>query len=285
MLTSPHPLPNTHVIRVFGPQPLVCECVARSYHPQSMPFIGDLDLSKVHLTPMVTEASGRKKVDIYMDASSTKSSNRLNFQLCPDEDDAMTTRYGLDKVRDDDKDPTRRGLLCIVSNEAAIRSLKALDGAVVAYAVANSKELFKKVLTEEQILLRYKPIIAHEKDDENLPYVTKFKIKCTGAVVPTKIFRITGPGTSVRSNEEALTHSGSRVVPVVSAYALWFMAGDAQFGFSFQAENMLVDPASGPSDMAAFVTKRPMTVEKEVEEPEVKRVKVELVDDDKATAM
>jgi hypothetical protein len=243
-----------------------------------MPFVGDLNLSKVHLTPMVMEASGRKKVDIYMDASSTQSSNRLQFQLCPDEEDAMVTRYGLDKVRDDDRDPTRRGLVCVVSNEAAIKALTALDDAVVAYAVANSKDLFKKVLTEEQVRLRYKPVIAHEKDDESLPYLIKFKVKCTGAAVPTKIFRITGPGTSVRANEDALTNRGSRIVPIVSAYGLWFMAGDAQFGLSFQAEKMLVDPAEGPSEVADFVTKRPLVIEKadKDEDHEAKRVKIEL---------
>ena len=102
--------------------------------------------------------------------------------------------------------------------------------------------------------------------------------------MPTKILRLTGPGTSVRANEDALAHGGSRVVPVVSAYGLWFMAGDAQFGLSFQAENMLVDPADGPSETSAFVTKRPIVVEKE-EEPDAKRSKIELVDEDAETAM
>ena len=238
-----------------------------------MQFVGDLDLSKAHLMPMVTDASGRKKVDIYLDNTSTQSSNRLQFQLCPNEDEAMVTRFGLDKVREDERDPTRRGLVCVVSHEATIQSLKALDDAVVAYAVANSKELFKKVLTEEQVRLRYKPVIAHEKDDESLPYLIKFKVKCMGAAVPTKIFKFTGSGTSVRANEDTLAHRGSRIVPIVSAYGLWFMAGDAQFGLSFQAEKMLVDPAEGPSEVADFKTKRPLVVVKAEDAEDVESAK------------
>ena len=87
-----------------------------------------------------------------------------------------------------------------------------------------------------------KPVLAHERDDETLPYLVKFKVKCTGAAVPTKIFRITEPGTVVRANEDVLSERGTRVVPVVSAYGLWFMAGGAAFGLCLQAERMLVDP-------------------------------------------
>ena len=86
-----------------------------------------------------------------------------------------------------------------------------------------------------------KPVLAHERDDETLPYLVKFKVKCTGAAVPTKIFRIRGT-SAVRANEDVLSERGTRVVPVVSAYGLWFMAGGAAFGLCFQAERMLVDP-------------------------------------------
>ena len=242
-------------------------------------FVGDLDLSKVHLTPMVMDSQGRKKVEIFLDNTSTKNNNRLQFQLCPDEDEPLVTKYGLDIVRDNDRDPTRRGLMCIVENESTISSLKNLDEAVVKYAIENSKDLFKKTLNEEQVRMRYKPVIAHEKDDDTLPYLMKFKVKCTGAQVPTKIFCKTERGTTVRSNEDALANRGSRVMPIVSAYGLWFMAGDMQFGLSFQAENILVEPADGPSETSVFKTKRPLVLEEE-ENVEAKQPKIELEEAD-----
>lgn len=225
-----------------------------------MPFVADVDMSKVHILPMVQDKD-RKKVDIYRDASSTTNYNRLEFQLCASEEEPLTTRFRLDDPQD--KDPTRRGLSCIVEDAKVIAALKTLDERIVAYAVANSKELFKRVLSEEAVRTKYKPLVAHEKDDPELPMLTKFKVKCTGSRVPTRILRLTGPGKVARATEDSIGNRGSKVVPVVSVLGLWFFAGDAQFGATVQAERLIVTPVEARDELADFTLKHKLVVDEE----------------------
>lgn len=255
------------------------------------PYVGSLNLSKIHFAPL-TNANGRKQVELFLDASSTLGSNKIKFQLCPDEKEPILTRYSLDSVRED-SDPTRRGLTVILRNPATIAALQAMEAAIVDMAVASSKEWFKKELTRDQVLLRFKPILA-EHPDEPGTFLMKLKVKCRGAKVPTKFLRLVDGSQLKSSNEDDLSARGALVVPLISTYSLWFMAGDAQFGASFQAEEMIVTPGDAPSETSNFTLTKTMEVVKGDEddkeggaaaaaptgdgddEPGAKRIKVDL---------
>lgn len=239
------------------------------------PYVGNLDLSKIHCAPMVQEGN-KKSVPLFLDASATTNQNRVWFQMCPDEDTPLTTRYALDSVHQD-QDGSRRGLGIVVDHPDTVRALQTFDDAIVQAAVANSKDWFKKLLTEEQVRMRYKPLLTRDADDD--PWVMKIKVKCGPAKVPTKIIRKVD-GKAKRSNEDDLAYRGAKIVPLVSAYALWFMGGgDGKFGASFQCEEMLVTPAAPPSLLSNFTLKRPLELEEEDDEQEAKCPKVELVCD------
>lgn len=255
------------------------------------PFVGDLDLSKIHFQPL-TSKEGRKQVELFLDASSTQNSNRIKFQMCPDQTQPLFTRYGLDQVRDDG-DPTRRGLTIMVRHKRTIASLLAMENAIVAAAVAKSKDWFKKELTEEQVRLRFKSILSPHPEDEET-FLMKIKVKCKGSKVPTKILRKVSDRQVRHSDEEDLAARGAQVVPLLSTYSLWFMAGDAQFGVSFQAEEIMVTPGDAPSEVSNFTLSEHMEVVKteedtapeEEEEPSAKRIKtVELEEAEEESAM
>ena len=252
------------------------------------PFVGDCDLSKIHMAPLANK-DGRKQVELFLDDKSMQNSNRVKFQLCPDQTEPLIARYSLDQVRDDG-DPTRRGLTVIVQNKRAVESLTAMEDAIVAQAIAKSRDWFKKELTEEQVRARFKTILTPHPEDEGT-FLMKIKIKCKGSRVPTKILRKISDTQLRASDEDDLSSRGALVVPLVSTFSLWFMAGDAQFGVSFQAEEMIVTPGDAPSEVSNFTLSAPMQVVKsesgapeeteaaDENEPGAKRFKVELEDE------
>ena len=182
--------------------------------------------------------SGDAQVDISMDATSKKI--HLRFQLCPHEDDPLITRYGLDLVRVGDT--TRRGLTCIVSNKTAIASLKALDQPSSRTAVAHSRILFRRTLTGRG---GTRTIQARPRTLEGTTRLCPTSSSSRSSARarrcrPRSSASPTGHG-GARQLGDVLSGRGTRVVPVVSAYGLWFMAGGC-FGLCLQAERMLVDP-------------------------------------------
>lgn len=225
------------------------------------PFVGDLDLANVHIAPLV-QKEGKKHVEVFLDSSSTLSSNHIKFQLCPDEREPIETRYALDQPHMDNGDGTRRGLTLIIRNKKAIVALKALEDTIVKHAVAKSKEFFKKELEERTVRDRFKSILTPHPDDSEAFYM-KIKVKCTGAKVPTKIKRKISETQVKSSNEHDLSAPGALVVPLVSAYSLYFMAGDAQFGLSFQAEELMVTPGAARDEMSNFALTTTMQVVKD----------------------
>lgn len=200
-------------------------------------IVGNCDFSRLHAMPM-TKNNGKKRVDLFMDDMSTAPGNKIKFQICQDETKPVITKYPLDQVRDDTSDPTRRGQVCLIEDPKDQESLIKLDDRIVELGVQNSKEWFGKPLTEEQVRLRYKNCLTRDSDDSD--YNFKFKVKCTGAAWPTKIFRKSGPDSLVPTNESALSAKNAKIVAIVSAYGIYFISGDAQFGVSFQAEHILV---------------------------------------------
>lgn len=213
------------------------------------PIVGDCDFTRICALPM-TKNNGKKRVDLFMDDTSTAPANKIKFQLCVDETKPVLTKYGLDQVRDDG-DPTRRGQVVIIDDPKDQDSLVKFDDRIVQLGVQNSKDWFGKTLTEEQVRLRYKNTITRDSDDAESLF--KFKVKCTGAAWPTKILRRSGSDSLAPANESALAAKGAKIVAILSAYGIYFISGDAQFGVSFQAEHILVvEEGTASNEVSAF---------------------------------
>ena len=236
------------------------------------PFIGDIDMSTIKLGQMQT-SNGKQSVEIACNAT---KNGKLYANLCKDVRAPMPAKYQLDMVRDD-SDGSRRGLIVCIDDPDVAAALKALDDLVVAAAVANCKEWFKKsALTETEVRARYRPLLfkAQEEDDFSS---TKFKVKCTK--FPTKLHLQKDDDTIVADGGriEHLEDRGALLAPIVSIFGLWFMGGGSSFGIGMQAEEMVVTPGKGTVALSNFLSKRPLEVvraapELEGDEQEGKRV-------------
>lgn len=246
-----------------------------------MPFIGDIDLSKVHCKDIDYDGT-KKRVEIFADASSLTGRNKIWVQLCRDEDSALETRYGLDPVKEDQKDKTRRGLAVRITDPATIAACRAFDEAIIKAATENSEKWFKRVLTEEQVRCNYKPLLYTPNNDPEGTYCMKFKIKCPGSAVPTRIGQVFAQNKSKPCDETRLETMGAKVVPIVSAHSIWFMgAAGRDFGVSFQAEELLITtlPAARGA-LSNFILKRPIEMVDHSsgdEEGTAKELKIELL--------
>ena len=259
-----------------------------------------------HLGPCETK-DGKTKVEVYQDSTSTQRSNRLNkVALCRDAMVPMDTRFKLDTPRDDAKDQFRRGLGITVSDEMTLKAIRALDDTIVQAAVKNSKDWFKgKVLSEEQVRARYKPILGRLTESDTTEGI-KVKVKCPKISGPPELYVSSSIPTTILLRDEAGKHRkldlnvedpvvyltrGAKVVPIVSAsYGIWFMGGGSQFGLSLQAEEMIVVPGETAGDhlLSHFASSAPLEMSETVGvkrpcdaaegEPLQKSLRVELVE-------
>jgi len=264
-------------------------------------YIGHIDMSKITFGPR-EDTNGKTKVEVYMGAEQTKQNKFNRIALCADAMQPMTTRFALDTVREDKTNLYRRGLGITVTDEATTAALRGLDEAIISAAVTNSKDWFKgKMLTEDQVRHRYKPIFGKLYETDETEGV-KLKVKCPGTEWPTSLHLRDENGRHHKNGGriEHLT-KGAQVVPIVSAsYGIWFMGGGMQFGISFQAEDMIIVPgASADDDLSQFSSSVPLmmappasfssddaTARKRPSEddgedaPAVKSTKIELIGDD-----
>ena len=218
------------------------------------PFVGEIDMSKVHFGPMINDGT-KQKVEIHKDGSSTKPKNKLIFNLCTDPREPLECRYKLDTVRED-QDGSRRGLVVKIQDPECLKALQALDDAVIAHALKNCKELFKKNLSEDEIRLRYKPLVFKAKDEDE-EFSVKFKVKCKG--YPTELHLLHDDNTieEKAGTLEHLSENGAYACPILSAYGLWFMGGNS-FGITIQAEKMVVKPGAPRATLSEFCSKTPL---------------------------
>ncbi len=236
-------------------------------------FIGDLDMSKIRFSAMYMK-EGRQHVDVYPEDS---RSSKLEFNLCRDCQEPFPARYGLDPVRDDQPDKSKRGQLIQIVDPKVAEAFEALDETIIAAAVANSQEWFrsKTPLSEEMIRGRYTKIL---KQEEDIPTM-RFRVKLSTAKVPTRLICMPEPGMfrQAPGREEELEHRGARLAPILSSgVGLWFMAGGAKFGISFQAEKMVYVPGAPPTALSGFLTKRPYEMcDEEPESLPKKQIKFE----------
>jgi hypothetical protein len=222
-------------------------------------YIADVDASKIHFAPATTGGSGQKQVLVYRDATSLTGANRVEFQLCPDVDAPLECKFRLDTVKDGEN-PLRRGQKVKIYDATTLAALARIDEKIVATAIERSAEWFGKTLPADQVRARYKPIaeVAKDGDDHN---TMKMTVKPPGAPVPTQLHLM--EDGKVRRNGARIEHlelRGARVVPIVSAYALYFLGGGTQFGLSFQAEKMIITPGAARDVLDDFVTSKPLEV-------------------------
>ena len=238
------------------------------------PFVGDMDFTQLVFAPMTND--GRQRVDVYTNPNMSKR-DRIRVNLCPDVAEPLAARWPLDTVRED-SNPDRRGQGVLLDNERALRSLKTLDETIVRAAVANSTKWFKKDLSEEQVRARYKTVVGKLHVDDEKEGM-KFKVKCGNADVPTVLHRREADGVVRKrgGRVEDLEGWNAKLVPIVSAYGLWFMGGGSQFGIAFQAEDMIVTPGEVQDSLSQFASKEPLVVEDDA--PTTKQPKVELTEE------
>lgn len=222
-------------------------------------YVGELDLSKTAFGPF--ESSGNKSsVQIFTDEASMQSKRRPEFQLCAGVKDPIEAPFGMDSFNPDvDRNPDRRAMVLKLDNPATVASLQKLDSRIVQIAVERSKEWFKKQMTETEILARYKPLVYQREGRDDM--LMRVKVKVLNSQVPTRL-HLMEPSGVVRKRGAKAEHlekikdgrAGAvvRVVPIVSAYSLWFMAGGASFGLSLQAEDMIVFPAEEADELSRF---------------------------------
>lgn len=219
-------------------------------------FVGTFDSCNLHFAPMSTTSDGRSSVELYKDPSMSKFS-RLEFQLCEDAEAPMTTKYAIDN----DDNPNRRGLAVKVEDPRVVAALESLDAAICAKAVECSAQWFKKSLNADQIEARYKPILQKRDGDDH--FYMKIKVKTGTSKVPT-VLHLRDPETGLVHKRggrvEHLANAGAQVVPIVSAYSLWFMGGGSQFGISFQAERMIIAPGAPRNDLDKFLSSKQFKV-------------------------
>ena len=223
-------------------------------------YVGDIDFAATHFAP--AQLGEKMSVLVYRSAeAATQKGGRLEFQLCSDSECPLTTRYGIDSVRDGESSD-RRGLVLKIEEPKAVAALQQLDEVIIKTAIERSKEWFKKPLTREQVEARYKNIVSKARDDDPF-HVMKVKIKTEAAKVPTEL-HLKEEGGHVRKHGGRvadLERPGAEVVPVVSGYSLWFMGGGAQFGMSFQVERMIVRPSADADNLdSGFVSSKPIVV-------------------------
>lgn len=218
-------------------------------------FVGDIDFSKIHCTPMEKGKVGQKLVKVYMNALSTNASNKISFQLAQDEDAPVETHFGLDTIKDDQTDKTRRGQVMRIPPGAAVTALTALDEALVKAGVDNAKEWFGKPLSEEQVRDKYKPIVFLSQD--GMHSLMKAKIKCASHSYPTALHKVVKDDKYKVCDESVLANKGVRGVPVLSAVQLYFIGGGQQYGISFQVDEFNIYHVEERSAVKATL-KRPL---------------------------
>lgn len=217
-------------------------------------YIGEMDVSKINCAT-VTHDPKRSYVDLTY-GNSTR--NDIHLKLCEGRDNRVPLKFRLDKPVEGGN-TTRRGLALKVYDGKELEILKALDERIVQEAVKNSKEWFKKTLSEEQVRARYKPIVSmyREEDDHHM---LKVKVKVEDETGRSKqipsVLHLCDEDGEIHKRCGRLDHlstlDSTSVNPVVSTREIWFMGGGSTFGISFQVEKMIIFPGKERDELDAF---------------------------------
>ena len=271
MRPTPSPCPSVRTLTPARPQIDMCK----------FPMLHDLDPSTFHFAQVAENPITRSKnVPIYFDDRDTTWANKIQLQLCCDnEEDYLRLPYGIDTPLDESQ--YRRNLQIVLHDAMFIDKLRAFDEVVKAKAQKCSKEWFRKEYDATAIELKYKPLLHY--DDERKQYTMKVKVQLPQppkrdgdkAPKPTEILCKDEDDETrlIKGSWEKLTKN-SKVMPVVSTMGVWFM-GDSSFGVSFKAEQIIVKPHKEADMLQRMNLARAYHVVTEEEARDAKRLKTE----------
>ena len=203
----------------------------------------NVPINNIKFQEMTYGAKGQKMINLSYDETSTAWSQRIIFQVCKNETEALRAPYGLSKPREGlgAQDATKRNLELVIENDDVIKKLKEIDNHVMKYVHANSKSIFRKELSMNEIEAKYKPILKTKeaKDGyEGYRYII-VKTKCPPETPPEiKLIQQDQPSMKNGSIEDITP--GSKVVPIIRLLFIWFMSDS--FGVTPQADKYLVIP-------------------------------------------
>ena len=220
-------------------------------------YVSSLNVNNIHFHEISFGTKGQKMVDLAFDPNSKAWSQRIIVQLCKDETEALFARYGLSKPRDE-QDSNKRNIELKLENNDVIQKLKAIDDRVVNYAVKESKSLFRKDLSEEQVRAKYKGLLKCKEDGSY--HFVNIKVKCNADEKPTPIKVLKEGGNTLSTGDFTDLTAGCKVVPVARILTVWFMSDT--FGLSLQADKLMVIPGVQKSFLDDFVLTRSFVVEK-----------------------
>lgn len=247
-------------------------------------YLGDLDVDKIHFTPMIVE-NGRRRVEVFQDDSSTRPGNRLKFRLTKDEDDSLSSPFGLDKINEDQQDTTKRGLALALKDPQALAKLRAFEAKIKEAVTANCKEwLGQNSLSDAEFKLLFNSIFMRPQSEDAEPDTVKIKVKCSDHKVPTAIYRKVDGDRVVSSDEKDLESRQAQVLGAnVSVYSIYFIGKGGKFGVQYQFDKMVVRAGEEEDPLADMglglkVVKREREGSDE-DVGEVKVPKVELLDE------
>lgn len=198
-------------------------------------FMNSISINSIQFQDITFSSRGQKQVDLSFDKTSKSWSNKVITQVCKDETSALYSKYGLSKPLND-QDGFKRNLELILEDETVIKKIQEIDEYILNYAIGNSKELFRKELTREQVEAKYKSILK-EKNGEKYIII---KVKCNPNDKPTPIKILDSLNSKISNGCFTDIIPGTKVVPVVRLLSLWFMTDT--FGLSLQADKLMIIP-------------------------------------------
>jgi len=203
--------------------------------------------STIKFQEMTFGSKGQKMVDLSFDETSKAWSQRVIFQVCKGESEALRSPYGLSKPREG-QDETKRNLELVLESEEVINKLKEIDNHVKDYAHKNSKTLFRKDLTKVEIEAKYKSILKwKEPKDENEGYFYIIETANTEKQPPIKVVE----DGKMRDETIASINAGCKVVPKIRLLFMWFMSDS--FGITPQADKFIVFPGKKRKFLDDFI--------------------------------
>lgn len=200
---------------------------------------------------------GQKMVDLSYDASSKTWSQRVIFQVCKNETEALVAPFGLSKPRDG-QDASKRNLELMVVNQTTIDKFNEIDAHIQDYAFKNSKSLFRKELSKTEIEAKYKSILKWKEPREGYEgyHYIIVKTKCPPEKTPP--IKVVEEGSKMRDGSIDDLTAQCKIVPIVRLLYIWFMTDS--FGVTPQADRFIVFPGPKRAFLDDFILENDYTI-------------------------
>jgi hypothetical protein len=192
---------------------------------------------------------GQKMIDISFDQTSKAWSQRVIFQVCKNESEALRAPFGLSKPRDGE-DTSKRSVELILENEDVITKIRGIDDHIKDYALKNSKALFRKELSASDIENKYKSILKYREPKEGREGYYYIMVKTKSAPEKPTPVKVIEKNSSREGTVDDMNY-GCKVVPIIRLLFIWFMSDS--FGVSPQADRLLVFPGPKRSFLDDFI--------------------------------